>query len=185
MIAQIAGTQQVISDEDASLISGFIINKFRGDVSLFDDGYQQIEQITGWQGFGVVPYFASQWKLPAEDGMDIAHKAQDRLSGRIDSTRNLHIVCLRLSRIANFDDLDPLIHEPDVRLSMVEAGQPVPADADLVYHSGQQIHNCRLTFIREQGWDIDLMAHYRRAAILLYLRRLSDAGSPSSTPAYW
>ena len=167
VIAQIAGTQQVISDQDASLISGFIINKFRGDVSLFDDGYQQIEQITGWQGFGVVPYFASQWKLPAEDGMDIAHKAQDRLSGRTDSARNLHIVCLRLSRIANFDDLDPLIHEPDVRLSMVEAGQPVPADADLVIIPGSKSTIADLTFIREQGWDIDLMAHYRRGGHII------------------
>jgi len=167
VIAQIAGTQQVISDEDASLVRGFIINKFRGDVSLFDEGYQQITHFTGWQGFGIVPYFAGQWKLPAEDGMDIAQKARDRLYGRTDSARTIHIVCLKLSRIANFDDLDPLIHEPDVNLSMVEAGQPLPADADLVIIPGSKSTIADLRFIRQQGWDIDLMAHHRRGGHII------------------
>ncbi|MFP3921769.1 MAG: cobyric acid synthase, partial [Dichotomicrobium sp.] len=112
VIAQIIGTQAVMDAGDAALVAGFLINKFRGDPSLFDDGYALIEARTGWRGFGVLPYFAEAWKLPAEDALDIA-------PGR--GTGKLHVVCLGLSRIANFDDLDPLAQEPDVRLTMLRA----------------------------------------------------------------
>jgi len=167
VIAQIAGTKMVISDEDASLVHGFIINKFRGDVSLFDDGYRQIEQLTGWSGFGVVPYFPDQWKLPAEDGMDMARKITEGQSAQTAGTDKIHtgkihIVCLKLSRIANFDDLDPLVHEPKVKVTMLDAGQPISGDADLVIIPGSKSTIADLKFITEQGWDIDLMAHHRR-----------------------
>ncbi|MEO0694073.1 MAG: cobyric acid synthase, partial [Pseudomonadota bacterium] len=103
VIAQMVGTQAVMSPEDAGRVAGFLINKFRGDPRLFDEGYAMIEERTGWPGAGVLPWFRDAWKLPAEDALDIA--APSRSEG-------LHIVCLRLSRIANFDDLDPLAQEP-------------------------------------------------------------------------
>ncbi|MEO9516227.1 MAG: cobyric acid synthase [Paracoccaceae bacterium] len=158
VIAQIVGTQAVMSPMDAGLVAGFLINKFRGDPTLFDDGYALIEQKTGWRGFGVAPWFSDAWRLPAEDALDIS--ASSKSDG-------LHIVCLRLSRIANFDDLDPLTQEPGVRVTMLSAGQPIPGDADLVIIPGTKSTRRDLDFLRDQGWDIDVLAHHRRGGRVL------------------
>ncbi|WP_417209826.1 cobyric acid synthase [Antarctobacter sp.] len=158
VIAQIVGTQAVMAPEDANRVSGFIINKFRGDPQLFDDGYALIATRTGWRGFGTAPWFPEAWKLPAEDALDV--RAPDRSEG-------LHIVCLCLSRMANFDDLDPLAQEPGVRLIMLQRGLPIPGDADLVILPGSKSTRGDLAFLRAQGWDIDLMAHHRRGGRIL------------------
>lgn len=158
VIAQVVGTQAVISPEDAALVRGFMINKFRGDPSLFDDGYKLIEARTGWRGFGVIPWFADAGNLPAEDALDITTRT--RAAG-------LHIVCLRLSRIANFDDMDPLAQEPGVRLTMLGAGQAIPGDADVVIIPGSKSTRGDLTYLRAQGWDVDLAAHVRRGGHVL------------------
>ncbi|MCV2879791.1 cobyric acid synthase [Sedimentimonas flavescens] len=158
VIAQIVGTQAVLDPEDAAMIAGFLINKFRGDPSLFDDGYRLIEARTGWRGFGVLPWFAQAHKLPAEDALDLR-------SGP--SSGGVKIACLALSRIANFDDLDPLKAEPGVDLVMVRAGETIPCDAQLVIIPGSKSTRGDLEFLRAQGWDIDLMAHYRRGGHVL------------------
>jgi adenosylcobyric acid synthase len=160
VIAQIVGTQAVISAEDAALIGGFMVNKFRGDPSLFDDGYAMIHQHTGWQGMGVLPWFGDAWRLPAEDALDI-RSAPDVGQGRF------KVVCLCLSRMANFDDLDPLAQEPDVDVIMLRAGEVIPADADLVIIPGSKSTRGDLAFMREQGWDIDVLAHHRRGGAVL------------------
>ena len=158
VIAQIVGTQAVLDLADAEMISGFLINKFRGDVTLFDDGYRLIEARTGWRGFGTLPWFPLAHKLPAEDALDIA-------SGP--ATEGTVIACLTLSRIANFDDLDPLAAEPGVRMVMVKPGQPIPAEARLVIIPGSKSTRGDLAFLRDQGWDVDLMAHVRRGGHVL------------------
>ncbi|WP_113912677.1 cobyric acid synthase [Roseovarius dicentrarchi] len=158
VIAQIVGTQAVMPAADAGRIKGFVINKFRGDPALFDDGYAAIARMTGWRGYGVAPWFADAWRLPAEDALDIASAP---------GAAGHHIVCLRLSRIANFDDLDPLSQEPDVRVTMLPPGQPIPADADLVILPGTKSTRGDLDFLRSQGWDIDLIAHHRRGGRVL------------------
>jgi len=76
VIAQIAGTKAVISNDDAARIQGFIVNKFRGDPSLFDEGFKAIEAHTGWRGLGTLPWFADAHKLPAEDALDIRSAAR-------------------------------------------------------------------------------------------------------------
>jgi len=158
VIAQIIGTQAVLDPADAEMISGFLINKFRGDVTLFDEGYRLIETRTGWRGFGTLPWFPLAHRLPAEDALDIA-------SGP--STGGTMIACLTLSRIANFDDLDPLAAEPGVRMVMVNPGAPIPAEARLVIIPGSKSTRGDLAFLRAQGWDIDLMAHVRRGGHVL------------------
>ena len=158
VIAQIVGTQAVLSDEDNAMIAGFLVNKFRGDVRLFEDGYDLIEEVTGWRGYGVLPYFRDAWRLPAEDAVEIG--AQMREGG-------FHIVCLALSRIANFDDLDPLEQEEGVRLTMLGPGRAIPGDADLVIIPGTKSTRGDLAFLRAQGWDIDLLAHVRRGGRVL------------------
>lgn len=158
VIAQIIGTQAVLDPADAAMISGFLINKFRGDPSLFDDGYRFIEERSGWRGFGVIPYFLDAVKLPAEDALDL------RVSSR---GEGLHIAVPVLSRIANFDDLDPLAQEPGVRLSMIAAGLPLPGDCDLVILPGSKSTCADLVYLRAQGWDFDLQAHVRRGGRVL------------------
>lgn len=103
-------------------------------------------------------WFADAWKLPAEDAVEVA--APDRKGG-------LHIVCLCLSRIANFDDLDPLAQESGVRLAMLGPGRTIPGDADLVILPGTKSTRGDLAFLRAQGWGIDLMAHVRRGGHVL------------------
>jgi adenosylcobyric acid synthase len=158
VIAQIVGTQAVIDPADAATVAGFLINKFRGDPRLFDDGYRIIGERTGWRGFGVLPWFAEAWRLPAEDAMDL--RTASRPEG-------FHVVCLALSRIANFDDLDPLSQEPGLRLTMLRAGRAIPGDADLVILPGTKSTRSDLAFLRAQGWDVDLAAHLRRGARVL------------------
>ncbi len=158
VIAQLVGTQAVLDPADAAMIAGFIVNKFRGDPSLFDDGYAYVEARTGWRGFGVLPWFAQAHALPAEDALDLA-VAPPR--------GGVVIVALALSRIANFDDLDPLAAEPGVDLVMVQPGQPIPAEARLVILPGTKSTRADLAFLRAQGWDIDLLAHHRRGGHIL------------------
>ncbi|MBN8185423.1 cobyric acid synthase [Salipiger thiooxidans] len=158
VIAQVVGTQAVLSNEDNAMIAGFLINRFRGDPRLFDDGYRLIEARTGWRGFGVLPWFPDAWKLPAEDALDL--HAPRRSGG-------LHVVCLALSRIANFDDLDPLAQEDGVRLTMLGPGRAIPGDADVVILPGSKSTRGDLAFLRAQGWDVDLVAHLRRGGHVL------------------
>ncbi|MEM7268668.1 MAG: cobyric acid synthase [Pseudomonadota bacterium] len=159
VIAQLVGTQAVLPPEDAAHIKGFLINKFRGDVSLFDDGYAVIEERTGWQGLGVAPWFADAHKLPAEDALDI----------RSGGSGAVRIAVPMISRIANFDDLDPLKQDPNVTLEMIPAGRPLPGDAGLIILPGSKSTRGDLAFLREQGWDIDLEAHRRRGGRILGL----------------
>ncbi len=142
------------------MIRGFVINKFRGAVQLFEPGYADIERRTGWRGLGIVPWLAAARRLPAEDAVVLE---------RTNETRDGAIVIAvpMLSRIANFDDFDPLRHEPDVRLVMVPPGSPLPADAALVILPGTKATIADLAFLRAQGWDIDLAAHVRRGGHVL------------------
>ena len=158
VIAQVVGTKAVIDPCDAAMVAGFLVNKFRGDPRLFEDGYRLIEAHTRWRGFGVLPWFPQAHLLPAEDALDIASGPRGE---------GVTIACLTLSRIANFDDLDPLKAEPGVNLVMVRAGEAIPGDARLVILPGSKSTRGDLAFLRAQGWDIDLAAHLRRGGHVL------------------
>ncbi|MDH3236355.1 MAG: cobyric acid synthase CobQ, partial [Alphaproteobacteria bacterium] len=71
------------------------------------------------------------------------------------------------SRISNFDDLDPLAAEPGVAVQFVQPGDAIPASADLVVLPGTKSTLGELSFLRAQGWDIDILAHYRRGGAIL------------------
>jgi adenosylcobyric acid synthase len=118
VIAALVGTRAVLDPEDAAMIRGFLINKFRGDPALFEDGYRQIEARAGWTGLGVVPWLAQAVHLPSEDAV-VLERATPAASGAI------RVACPILPRIANFDDLDPLKAESAVELVMVPPGQPI------------------------------------------------------------
>ena len=162
VIAQIVGTKAVLAAEDAALVRGFIVNKFRGDASLFAEGMQLIERHSGWRGLGLVPFFAEASRLPAEDAVSLAQN-------RVGAGAGVTICAPMLAHISNFDDFDPLKHEPNVRLVMVAPGEALPGDAALVILPGSKATIADLKFLRAQGWDIDLKAHVRRGGRVLGL----------------
>ncbi len=184
VIAAIVGTRAVIDPADAAMIRGFLINKFRGDPALFEDGYRDIERLSGWRGFGVVPWLADTVRLPSEDAV-ILERRQASGSGR------RLVACPITPRISNFDDLDPLKLEPGVELVMVPPGQPIPADAALIVLPGSKATIADLAAIRREGWDIDILAHHRRGGMVLGLcggyqmlgRRIADPDGIEGPPA--
>ena len=154
IFAQILGTQVALAPDDAAMVAGFIVNKFRGDANLFLSGVAALEAHTRWPAFGLLPFFAEAARLPAEDAFSLGDK-KPLTEGAI------VIAVPMLARIANFDDFDPLKLEPSVRLVFVRPGEPLPV-ADLVILPGSKATIADLAFIRQQGWDIDLRAHVRR-----------------------
>jgi adenosylcobyric acid synthase len=164
VIASLVGAHAVLDEADRARIRGFIINKFRGDASLFDDGLRTIESRTGWQRLGVVPWLHQAGALPAEDAMQLDQSGVAPAPGTRDRIR---IVIPRVPHIANFDDFDPLRAEPQVELLFIPPGQPLPLDATLVILPGSKATIADLEFFRSQGWDIDLLAHVRRGGRVL------------------
>lgn len=160
VIASVVGTHSVVSAEDRALIQGYIINQFRGDVSLFDAGLDFITERTNWPTFGVIPFVPAARSLPAEDAMVLQNATTAPAGKKI-------IAVPMLSRIANFDDLDPLRAEPDVEVRFVSPGEPLPGDATLVVLPGSKATIRDLQFFKAQGWDIDLLGHVRRGGHVL------------------
>lgn len=159
VIAQIIGTFDVLSPADRQHLQGYIINKFRGDPALFAPALETIFERTGLRCLGIVPYWPGAGLLPAEDSASA--KSQGAANGAI------HIAIPQLPRMANFDDMDPLAAEPDVRLNWVPPGQPLPRDADLIILPGSKSTLGDLAFLRAQGWDIDIAAHVRHGGPVL------------------
>jgi adenosylcobyric acid synthase len=163
VIASLAGTKVVIAPDDAALICGFIVNKFRGDAALFAEGMTRIAQLTGWRPLGLVPFFPDARLLPAEDALALEQtlpaKAQPRL----------RIAVPILPHIANFDDLDPLNAEPAIDLVRVRPGAALPGDADLIIIPGSKATIADLDALHAAGFDIDIAAHLRRGGTVLGL----------------
>jgi adenosylcobyric acid synthase len=165
VIASLVGTRAVIDPQDAALIEGFVVNRMRGDVTLFDAGMVAIAAHTGWTPLGLVPFFAAAHRLPAEDSADLPDRARP---GGDDTGAKLRIAVPLLPRIANFDDLDPLSCEPDVELVLVQPGTPLPL-CDVVILAGSKATIADLSVLRDEGWDIDIAAHCRRGGRVLGL----------------
>ena len=162
VIASVVGTHAVLSDADKAQVAGFLINKFRGDPRLFDDGLAYIERRTSWPSFGVVPWLPAARQLPAEDAV-VLDGAAGGSSGKV------KIVVPMLSRIANFDDVDPLKEDPSVELQFIPPGTALPGDADCVILLGTKATLADLDVFRTNGWDVDLAAHVRRGGHVLGL----------------
>jgi adenosylcobyric acid synthase len=163
VIASLVGTYHLLPQSERDLLAGFIVNKFRGDISLFDGGLETIRNETGLASFGVVPYFPDAHRLPAEDALAVERPPEAKVGARI------KVAVPVFSRIANFDDLDPLMAEPDVEVAFVPRGQALPGDADLVVLPGSKATLADLAVVRDEGWDIDIRAHLRRDGWLLGL----------------
>lgn len=163
VIASMVGTKAVLDADDAATVVGFIINKFRGDPTLFNSGNEAIIAATGWPSLGIVPYFPAAGHLPAEDSLALERREPRRKGAPIS------IAVPILPQIANFDDLDPLQAEPNVDLSRIRPGEALPGDADLVILPGSKSTISGLRALREAGFDIDISAHARRGGRVLGL----------------
>lgn len=152
VIASLVGTHAILPEPDRAHVCGYLINKFRGDVSLFDGGLTAITSHTGWPSYGIVPYLREAAKLPPEDSVVLERMAEKSGGG-------LKIAVPVLSRIANFDDLDPLRAEPGVDLVFVRPGERIPADTMLVIIPGSKSTIGDLNSFRDNRWDDDLLHH--------------------------
>ncbi|HUK10160.1 MAG TPA: cobyric acid synthase [Stellaceae bacterium] len=183
VLAQIVGTHLLLSEAERARLKGVIVNKFRGDVALFQGGIETIKRMTGLDCLGVVSYFARAHELPAEDALALDRIEPPQRAGK------LRIVVPRLPRIANFDDLDPLRAERDVAVYLAPPGRPLPL-ADLILLPGSKATLADLAALRAEGWDIDISAHRRRGGAVLGLcagyqilgRRVADPGGIEGPP---
>ena len=163
VIASLVGTHTVLDPADRALVRGFLVNRMRGDLSLFEAGMRTIAVATGWPALGLVPHFPLAARLPAEDALDLA---PTRAGGR---DARLRVAVPLLPHIANFDDFDPLAAEPAVDLLMLPLDRALPGDCDLVIIPGSKATIADLHAVIEAGWPIDLRAHRRRGGRIVGL----------------
>jgi adenosylcobyric acid synthase len=163
VIASLVGTKAVLDADDAALIAGFLVNKFRGDRTLFAEGLALVAAATGWEALGLIPFFPEARALPAEDALALDGAPMQKAGAAV------KIAVPLLPHIANFDDLDPLDAEPAVDLVRVRPGEALPADTGLVILPGSKAVISDLKALKDAGFDIDIAAHVRRGGMVLGL----------------
>jgi adenosylcobyric acid synthase len=183
VFAALVGTLALLPPPDRARVAGFVINRFRGDVAVLRPGVEELTRRTGVPVLGVVPYVAERL-LPAEDSLDL----DDPGPGAPEGEARLEIAVVRLPRIANFDDFEPLATEPGVRVRFVRDAA-VLADADAVVVPGSKSTMADLAWLRAQGFAGALRAAAARGAVVLGVcggyqmlgRTLHDPGGVESS----
>ena len=152
VFASLYGTHALIDDRERSLVRGFIINKFRGDVDVLTPGLDMIEDLTGVPVVGVLPYLTDVY-VPEEDS-----PRQARTSSRSTETAQLDVAVIALPHMANFDEFDPLARRQGVRLRYVrevaDFGSP-----DLLILPGSKTTVSDLDFVRDSGLEDRIRDH--------------------------
>lgn len=160
VIASIVGTHTILPEEDRALISGYLINKFRGDISLFDEGLKQITKFSNWRSFGVLSWVDAVKRLPAEDSV-----ALDKLDSQL--PEGFRVVVPAMGKIANFDDIDPLISEPGVAVQFIRKGDSFPAQADLIVLPGSKSTISDMQELRSNGWETPIKEFAERGGTII------------------
>lgn len=162
VLASLVGTFELLTDGERDLLKGYIINKFRGDISLFEPALDIVKDRTNLANFGVVPWFEGAHQLPAEDAV-----ALEKPTITSSNQKPIRIIVPRLDRISNFDDFDPLQAEDDVSVEFIKSGNPLPLDGDVILLPGSKTTISDLNAFRENGWDIDIAAHVRQGGMVV------------------
>ncbi|APA70076.1 cobyric acid synthase [Janthinobacterium sp. 1_2014MBL_MicDiv] len=149
VFAHIIGTLACLSDSERARIVGFVINRFRGDISLLAPGIDWLEQQTGKPVLAVLPYLQGLF-LDAEDAVEATQAEQGAFK----------VVVPQLPRISNHTDVDALRAHPDIDLQFIKQGQPIPP-ADLVILPGSKNTRGDLAWLQQQGWPAYLAKHLR------------------------
>ena len=152
VFAQIAGTMDLLEPAERALVKGIIINKFRGDVDILTPGIDFIEQRTGVPVLGILPWL-KDIRLPDEDS--VALSSINKKQRKATVTSAIRIGVIKLSRISNFTDFDPLQNEEDVSLSYVETPDQLTG-LDILIIPGSKSTIADLNFLRERGFDAAL-----------------------------
>lgn len=143
VFASMFGTVALLDAADQRLISGFVVNKFRGDVSLLQPGIDMLGSVTGRPTYGVLPWLPDLW-LDSEDALDVPAR---RTAGE---SEVLTIAVVRFPRISNFTDLDALAVEPTTSVFFTASPAEV-RDADLVVLPGSRATTADLAWLRSTG----------------------------------
>jgi adenosylcobyric acid synthase len=146
-LAAMYGTLALLSREDQALVAGFVVNKFRGDAALLQPGLDRLRDLTGRPVLGVLPWTAGLW-LDAEDSLSLGAGPDGPPASPARDV--LRVAVVRLPRISNFTDTDPLAAEPGVALRFVTSPAQI-ADADLVILPGSRATVADLAWLREHG----------------------------------
>ena len=157
LLAHLYGTVAVLEPDDQRLISGFVVNKFRGDAALLAPGLAQLQQLTGRPTYGVIPYTDGLW-LDTEDSVSVvAH----RVVGDPQPPRGadwLRVAAIRLPRISNSTDVEALACEPGVLVRWVTDPADL-VDADVVVVPGSKATVSDLAWLHERGLADGVTAH--------------------------
>ncbi len=157
VFAHLVGTLALLSESEQARVQGFVINRFRGDLSLLQPGLDWLEERTGKPVLGVLPYLMD-FHLEAEDAIDVRQAQKGEAL--------LRVVVPVLPRISNHTDFDPLRLHPQVDLQFIGPGQAIPP-ADLIILPGSKSVRADLAFLREQGWPAAIERHLRYGGKLL------------------
>ena len=157
VFAHLVGTLALLSESEQARIVGFVINRFRGDMSLLQPGLDWLEQRTGKPVLGVLPYLQGL-ALDAEDALP------RQATG--DATARLRVIAPALPRISNATDCDPLRLHPELAFRFVGPGEAVPA-ADLIVLPGSKAVQADLAWLRANGWEQAIHRHLRYAGKLI------------------
>lgn len=144
VFASLYGTVALLPPDDAARIRGFVINKFRGDPSLLDPGFETLLERTGVPTLGVLPYLDLS-RVPAEDAVD-----WDTLRQEPNDETLIDIAVARLPRVANLDEFQPLASEPGVSVRFVGSGSEL-GKPDLIIIPGTKSTLADLAWLRERG----------------------------------
>ena len=151
VFAHLVGTLALLSDSERARVAGFVINRFRGDISLLQSGLDWLERETGKPVLGVLPYLHGL-HLEAEDALP-----RDR---RDKSGVLLRVAVPAFPRISNHTDFDALRAHPQVDVHIVAPGE-APPPCDLIVLPGSKATRADLAWLRTQGWDVALAKHLR------------------------
>ncbi|WP_072054995.1 cobyric acid synthase [Aliivibrio fischeri] len=149
VFAHLYGTLALLSESEQARVKGFVINRFRGDISLLVPGLEWLEEKTGKPVLGVIPYLHGL-NLEAEDAIK---------SEQLDKGKFIVKVPV-VTRISNHTDFDPLRLHPEIDLQFIGKGDSLSA-ADFIILPGSKSVQADLDYVKSQGWDKDIERHLR------------------------
>ncbi|MDT5006570.1 MAG: adenosylcobyric acid synthase [Mycobacterium sp.] len=159
LLAHLFGTVSILAPEDQALITGFLVNKFRGDPALLAPGLTQLGELTGRPTYGVVPFDDGLW-LDTEDSVSVvAHRVVGQPQQPV-GEQWLRVAAIRLPRISNSTDVEALACEPGLLVRWVTDPADLP-DADVVVIPGSKSTVADLTWLRERGLADGIAEHAR------------------------
>lgn len=158
VFASLVGTLELIAPDEAALVKGFIINKFRGDATLLDPAYEEISKRTGKPFLGTIPWLTDVF-IQEEDGLHLDTRRSVRAGG-------VRVAVVVAKRMSNFTDFDPLALEPGVRLDFVRPGEKL-GQADIVILPGSKNTIDDLLTLKDCGLAAEVLESHRRGATIV------------------